>query len=214
MGKVVSIARAKKRRDKKYNPYKTNPLNNELTKAVNGSGLEDAIEKHEDGSVKLDSAGKPIFKDIIEWNTNGAQINAIWTAIKAIITEKLVPPHELDAAFDLMAIVAKMHRMGSKDYKVSLPVNYFVGTWHILNSCRKFNLFGDDKEMATAIDGLTMWFAQRIDMYHHVKSQEVKLETTPRPKLGSKIEYYSEDVAKLDEGQDPPDHNGKELPPA
>lgn len=172
MGKVANIARAKKRRDKKYDPYKTNPLNKQLTNAVNGSDLDSAVEKNEDGSIKIDEAGKPVFKDVIEWESDSGQIMAIWTSIKTCLEEKVVPPNEIDACHDLMLVYANLHRNSSKPFMVSMPINYFVGTWHILNSCRMFHFFEKDKGMDSAIDGLTMWFAERIDMYHEVKRRE------------------------------------------
>ena len=87
---------------------------------------------------------------------------------------------EQDAAFDLMEIYAKAHRPDSKsDFMMTLPVNYFVGTWHILNTCRKFHLFSEDKALDTAIDGLTMFFAKKIDLYHAVKRAEKAEEQKP-----------------------------------
>lgn len=206
MGKVKSLIAAKKRRDKKYDPYKLNPLHNKLTNAVKGSDLETAIERNEKGEILLDSAGKPIFKDCIEWDTDSAEIMAIWTAIRACIEEKIVPPNELDACFDLMEVYAREHREGStKKYKITIPINYFVGTWHILNSVRKFHLLADDKSFDEAIDRLTLWFAKRIDMYHEVKRREkieekVKPADILRPSGGKVIEfnkdYYKEDGAQ------------------
>jgi len=142
-----------------------------------GHELDSAIETNEKGEIKLDSAGKPVFKDTIEWETDSAQIMALWTCTKALLEERVVPPNEIDAAFDLLTIYAKAHRpTTSKPFKFSLPVNYFVGTWHILNSCRMFHIFKDDKRMDEAVDGLTLWFAQRIDMYHEVKRKETMEE--------------------------------------
>lgn len=213
MGKLIKLDRTKKRRDKKYNPYKNNPLDKQLTKAL--TELDGAIETDEKGAPKLDEAGKPIFKDSIEWDTNSAQIHAIWSCIKILLDQKLVPPNEIDAAFDLMATYARLDRPAStKDYTVQLPVNYFVGTWHILNTCRKFSLFSKDKGMSKAIDGLTLWFAEKIDQYHYVKNHEeivndvdptkVHLLGTP-PNKQKNEGYYSEGANKtvsLDNPQD------------
>lgn len=206
MGKVIRLKRAKNRRDKKYDPYKLNPIKG-LTKE-----LENAIETDDKGEIKLDSAGKPIFKDHIEWETDGAQIMAIWTCIKAVLEEKIVPPNEVDACFDLMGIIAKLHRNGSKVYKVQLPINYFVGTWHILNTCRKFLLFNDDKPMMKAVDGLTMMFARKIDAYHEIKDRERKedeiMKTSPLPrKIDSTKNSSPGDAVKLLPSEGPQGHN-------
>lgn len=173
MGKVKSLVAARKRRDKKYDPYKSNPLHNKLTNAVKGSGLEEAIETNDKGEIQLDPAGKPIFKDCIEWDTDSAQIMAIWTSIRVCLEEKIVPPNEIDACFDLMELYSREHRAGStKSYKITVPINYFVGTWHILNSARMFGLFKEDKPLDVAVDELTLWFARKIDTYHEVKRRE------------------------------------------
>lgn len=173
MGNLVKINRAQKRRDKKYNPYKNNPLDKALDKAVSGKDFQDAIEKDKDGNIKLDAAGKPVFKDVIEWESSSAQIHAIWECIKILLDQRLVPPMEIDAAFDLLEVYAMLDRPRStKQYKISLPINYFVGTWHILNTTRKFGIFSKDHKMETSITDLTFWFADKIDQYHQIKKNE------------------------------------------
>jgi hypothetical protein len=142
--------------------------------------LEQAMTKDEDGNVEVDSAGKPIFKDRIEWMTDSSQVLAIWTAIKASLDAGIVPPDEQDACFDLFELYAKEHRVSSKGYKISVPINYFVGTWHVLNSCRVFDLFKDDEPLDKAMDELTFWFAKKIDTYHEIKRKE-DVEDSVRP---------------------------------
>lgn len=184
------------KRAKKYNKYKNNPLDKKLVNA--GKDLIDAVEMDDKGQVKLDSAGKPIFKDTIEWDTENAQIVAIWTSIKAVIEERLVPPNDLDAAFDLLEVYAKMQRKSNKgSFKVSLAINRFVGTWHVLNSARMFDLFEKDEALSKAIDELTMWFARQIDIYREVKRREkVEENVSPDDILNSreKIDYYKTDT--------------------
>ncbi len=208
MGKLIHLKdKTLKRRDKQYNPYKTNPLGKgELTRAISGNELKGAIELDEKGDIKLDEAGKPIFKDAIEWETDNAQLNAIWTCIKALLEEKLVPPFEIEASFDLMTMIARLQREGNNQkFKAVVPINYFVGAWHILNSCRKFDIFSEDKPLSEAIDGLTMDFAKRIDMYHEIKRREsIKEEVSPDNilKLSKKMltPYY--DSGKKETKQD------------
>lgn len=194
MGKLVKLENHRKKRDKKYNPYKTNPLNKQLTKVLEGKDKEfrDAIVTNEEGEIQLDAAGKPVFKDSISWETDGPQIMAIWSAIKALLEENLVPPMEVDAAHDLMMTYAKEHRDTNKKYTISIPLNYFVGTWHVLNTCRKFHIFKNDEKLDKAIDGLTMWFAKQIDIYHEVKRRErIEDEAKPNEVLAlPKGDYY------------------------
>ena len=161
----------KKRRDKKYNPWKSNPLDKKLKSAIEYD-YKDAIVTNDKGEIKLDEAGKPIFKDIIEWTSNLGEINAIWHSVMRLLEQRLVPPNEEQAAFDLLSAVAKMQRDTKKDYKVSLPINYFVGMWHCLNSSRKFGLWADDKGMDDALTDLTLRVASQIDRYHKIKQNE------------------------------------------
>lgn len=202
MGKILKYA--KKKRDKKYDPYKLLKKKNEELEKMSSDLLKDAVEYEEDGeTIKLDEAGKPVFKDSIQWETDGPQIMAIWIVHKAVIEERLVPPNDLDAAFDSMTLYAREYRNTNKPYTITIPINYFVGTWHILNTSRKFHLFKHDKALSNAIDGLTMWFAKRIDMYHEVKRREkVQDEVSPEvvlklPKKKS-FEEFQKDAKVLE----------------
>jgi len=192
------VKKAKKKRDKKYDPYKLIKRANKALAEGTDNLLKEAVEYDEEGSIKLDEAGKPIFKDTIKWDTDSAQIMAIWTCHKVVLENRLVPPNDQDAAFDSMSLYAKVIRETTKKYEIEVPINYFVGTWHILNTCRKFSLFKDDKKMAIAIDGLTMWFAKQIDIYQEVKRRErVQDEVSPNeilsaPKNINKFEEFRE----------------------
>lgn len=171
---------AKKKRDKKYDPYKMVKRQNKKLESMSEQLLKEAVEYTDNGEIKLDSAGKPVFKDVIQWETDGPQIMAVWTCYKTLLEERLVPPNEEEAAFDAMSMYAKEWRDTNKKYTITVPINYFVGTWHVMNSCRKFGLFHHDKPLAKSIDGLAMWFAKQIDMYHEVKRREkVQDEASP-----------------------------------
>lgn len=201
MGKIIKFA--KKKRDKKYDPYKLLRKKNEEMGELSKNLLQEAVEYDEEGSIKLDEAGKPIFKDSIQWETDGPQIMAIWTCHKAALEQRIVPPNDIDAVFDSMTLYAKEHRDTNKPYTITVPINYFVGTWHILNTCCKFHLFKDDPSLNTAINGLTMWFAERIDMYHEVKRREkVQDEVSPNdvlklPKVKSFKQLQEEEKSKV-----------------
>jgi hypothetical protein len=181
MGKVVSLSRAKNRRDKKYDPYKLNPLSTKLTKAVSTDET------------------KPKF-DVMEWESSSAQIHAIWTCFKiALETTNVVPPNEAEACIEIMAEIAKLDRKTKKPYKVSLPINLYVGTYHVMNACRMFHVFHEDQAMDKAIDGLTMDFAKRIDLYHEVKRRETVEEKVKPDNILSLTNksYYKDSTPKV-----------------
>ena len=124
------------------------------------------------GEIKLDEAGKPIFKERIEWFTDGPQIMALWTACKTALEGSIVFHDDLDATFKIMETLAKKHKDTNKKYRMSLPINYFVGLRHILNQCRAASLFDSDKKLENAMYELELWFSERIDAYHGIKERE------------------------------------------
>lgn len=157
------------------------PENTDLTK----------YEFTEEGEVKTDDIGRPVFKDKIKMETNTAEHRALWTCVRAVLEEGLVPEPEIDAVFELMEDLANQEKDSRKPYNIILPINYFVGMWHCVNTCRKFDLFNEDTEMNVAVDGLALKLAGYLDHYHSVKSFEETLEVaSPKdilnlPKLNS-----------------------------
>lgn len=133
-------------------------------------------EKDEQGEVKTDDTGRPVFKDRIEMETNTAEHRALWTCIKAVLENGVVPEPELDAVFILMENLASQERDSRKPYKITLDINYFVGLWHCVNTSRKFDLFNEDKKMSEAVDGLALKLAGYLDAYHKVKNFEKTVE--------------------------------------
>ena len=170
---------------KKFDPYKAFKKDGDTDELVEYSkeALKDSVEYDEKGNIKVDEAGKPIFKGFIQWRTDRPQLEAIWTCCKAALHERLVPENELDAAHDTMMLYAKEHRDSGKrrNFMITVPINYFVGTWHLINTCRKFRLFEEEgTKFEKKIDELAMWFAEQIDMYHEVKRMEkVQNEASP-----------------------------------
>lgn len=140
----------------------------------------DAVELNKDGTAKLDDNQMPIFKDSMEWRTNNPQLRAIWESGNALLEEGLVPPPEIDAVIGMMGMIASKEKPGhTGDFNAEMPINYFVGMTHILNMCRQFDLYKDDKAMDKAIDVLVLDFARRIDAYHSIKRKEKVMETKP-----------------------------------
>ena len=140
------------------------------------------IEKYElteTGEVKLDSVGRPIFKERIVMPTTTGEHRALWTCIKAAIESGIIPEPELDAVFELMEMLAVQEQDTRKEYTIDLPINYFIGLWHCVNTCRKFDLFHDDDKFDKAVDGLAMKLAEYIDMFRAAKRQEGVMEASP-----------------------------------
>jgi hypothetical protein len=145
-----------------------------------------AVVLQEDGTAELDDNQMPVFKDSMEWTTSNPQLRAIWESGKALLEEGLVPPPEVDAVMGMMGMIAKKEKPGhTGHFTAEMPINYFVGMTHILNMCRSFDLFKDDKAMGAAIDELTLDFARRIDAYHSIKHKEKVMEET-KPAEGFK----------------------------
>lgn len=133
-------------------------------------------KKTDEGEVALDDTGRPVFNDQIQMETNTSEHRALWTCIKAVVEEGLAPEPELDAIFKLMEDLAMQEKDSRKPYNITLDVNYFVGLWHCVNTCRKFDLFNEDKGMNVAVDGLALKLAGYLDTYHSVKNFEETLE--------------------------------------
>ena len=109
--------------------------------------LREAVVYDEKGMVETDAAGVPVFKDQIEWEATTSQLRAMWACCRGILEHKLAPPGEVDAIFDLMHRIAKVERPNAKSkYKVSFPVNYFVGAWHCIDTAVKTGIFKDAKD--------------------------------------------------------------------
>jgi hypothetical protein len=178
--------------------------------------LNDIVVRDEKGEVKLDSAGKPVFKESIEMVTNSAEIMAIWTCCQAIMEKNLVAEHDIEAIFELMNILARRHDLNktTHDYAVILPANYFYGAWKVVSECKAYHIFAEDKPMDKAVSGLAIKLARHLDAFHEAKGRDDMIQTASPddvlkfPKLDSTKEYYSANVkepALIDDL--PQDHN-------
>lgn len=132
----------------------------------------------EEGDIALDEIGRPVHKDHIEWETDTAELKAILECCSKLLDNDLVPHTEIDGVFELMEKISRLEQ-DKRVYKAQLPVNYFVGAWHVVNSCRKFDLYSEDKYVSKAIDGLAGKLARFIDMYHVAKRTEGTMEASP-----------------------------------
>lgn len=157
---------------------KSNSELKEVDKAISK-----AVMVGEDGEVLIDEAGNPVFKASIEWKTYGGQIMAIWTCCKSLLEEGLVPPEETDGVFELMYKLSEIHKDTNKEYLAVLPINYFVGSCHIMNLALRIGVFKGDEKLHMAIEKLTIFFAERIDSYHKVKAHEEYIDNENEPVL-------------------------------
>jgi len=132
----------------------------------------------ESGDVTTDDIGRPVFKDQIQWDTDTAELSAILECCNKVLENRVVPHEEVDGVFELMEKVSRLESP-KRQYTATLPVNYFVGMWHVVNTCRKFDLFSDDKYVSKAIDGLAVKLARLIDLYHVAKRTEGTFEASP-----------------------------------
>lgn len=141
--------------------------------------LSKNYEVDEKGEPVLDDNGKPIFKDIIELRLNGSEVKLAWECGKHLLEAGGVPEPEIDSVLHFMEVMANNHRSSRAKYTVQLPVNYVVGGWHIINSCRKFDLFSKQKDLSRRVDALSYRFASYRDAYVKVKKKEEALNTPP-----------------------------------
>lgn len=127
-----------------------------------------------DGNIELDEARKPIFDAGIEWYTNNSQLILIWTCAIECLNERLVPFDDIGAVMELIEKIAHFQQPNnSKPYRVKLPINYFVGTWHVLNTSIKTGIMRGEKKTEQLLEETTMFFAKQIDMFQSIKKQEM-----------------------------------------
>lgn len=157
------------------------------------TGLENTnkIKTDENNEIELDESNKPVFVDQIKMETTTDEHRNLWLCIRLVLEEGLVPEPEIDACISLMEKLAIQEKDSRKPYFITLPINYFVGLWHCVNTCRKFDLFKDDKKVDKIVDGLALKLAGYLDYHHSVKSFEQTLEVASPldilnepPKLG------------------------------
>lgn len=152
---------------------KTTKKLKEVEKAINKAVLID----EETGEVVMDESGYPMFKASIEWKTFGGQIMAIWKCCEHLLNEGLVPQEEVEGVFELMFKLGEIHKDTNKEYFAMLPINYFVGSWHIMNLALRVGIYKEDTKLQKAIEDLATFFATRIDQYHNIVEKETIIDT-------------------------------------
>ena len=142
----------------------------------------------EGDKVKMDDNNLPVFRDSMEWPTNNGQLKAIVECCMAVIEAGIVPPNDVEGVFGLMDIIAKLERKRFiGDFNAEIPVNYFVGMVHVLNTFRTFQLHDGDKGMENAVNVLALDFARRIDAYRSIKDRENIMAKKPEEVLSKDI---------------------------
>jgi len=142
----------------------------------------------EGDKVKMDDNNLPVFRDSMEWPTNNGQLKAIIECCMAVIEAGIVPPNDVEGVFGLMDIIAKLERKRFiGDFNAEIPVNYFVGMVHVLNTFRTFQLHDGDKGMENAVNILALDFARRIDAYTSIKDRENIMAKKPEEVLSKDI---------------------------
>ena len=133
----------------------------------------------EKGEPLLDDNQKPIFKEVIEMRLNGAEIKLWYNCGKDLLTEGAVPDPEVDSVMHLLDVLAENHRNSRARYTVQLPVNYVVGGWHVINSCRKFGIYSKLKDLDRRVDTLAVKIAGYVDAFQKLKHTDVAMNKRP-----------------------------------
>lgn len=163
---------------KDYNPFEKKEVVDSEKKYNEG------ILVNKDGEIQTDKHGVPIFKDYIEVRTNSSDLLTLWESCKALLEENLkgmiLLQSDADGVAGLMELIGDKYRDGSKSsYVVAFPVNYLVGSLHVLNMCRMFSI-GETKEL----DRIALEFSRVLDAYRSIKDKEKMAESSPSTLIG------------------------------
>jgi hypothetical protein len=142
------------------------------------------VKIKEEEEVKLDETGRLVHDDSINFRCSHKDIIFIHETIGLVLEKGLVPEPEIGPIMVLLDMLANAEPDTHKHGCFILPVNYFIGMWHGLNTARKFGLYSQQfKQKEKHLDHLTTQVARSIDAYHTIKShvaEEEKLELTPK----------------------------------
>lgn len=142
--------------------------------------LASIYEVDENGEPLLDDNQKPIFKEVLELRLTGHEVKLGYDCGKHLLEQGLVPEPEIDSVMHLLDILANNHRPTRQKYTVQLPVNYVVGFWHTVNSCRKFDLYAKQKDLSRRVDALAIRLASYMDAHHKLKNREETFSKSPQ----------------------------------
>lgn len=138
------------------------------------------------GEPKVDETGRMVFEDGIDYRISHADLMFIWNTIKDLLDANLIPPMESEPTIKLMGMIAERESEVYRNGFMFLPINYFVGMWHALNTGRKFDIYSKALKKANKLDQITMKVAEKIDEYHRIlKPQKENMSTTKKQSLAS-----------------------------
>jgi hypothetical protein len=132
----------------------------------------------------------------------------MWNTIKDtlegggnLMGKGIVPPHEINKAFELMKLLAEQDKDTRKEFKIKLPINYMMGLWHCLNSARKFWIYKEDADKDRYLTDVTLKVATILDIYHKRKENEGFMSSV-RPSAPSSSSLFEiADKSKTNEKQ-------------
>lgn len=193
-------------KDKQMTKITKNSSNEEERKLYNPEEFKGKdVQPAPDNDEHLDEHGRVIHQDKIQMQLQHKDLIFIHQATRDLMQKGLVPEPEIGPCMTLLDILAESEPHVHKHGVLILPVNYFVGMWHVLNSCRKFSIYSQQwKKKDKKLDHITTVVASYIDKYHTVKEHEAKedaVEKAPAPReifksLGNsqkgKIKYIGE----------------------
>jgi hypothetical protein len=140
------------------------------------------ITKQEDEN--LDQHGRPIWEDKIVFKLQHKDLIFMHQTIRLVMEKGLVPPEEVGPCMTLLEELAVQESEVHKKSGLILPINYFVGMWHALNTARMFSLYSQQfKKKDKHLENIVMRIAKRLDEYHTVKSHEAnesKMDKSPQ----------------------------------
>lgn len=153
-------------------------------------------------NVAVDKNNMPIYEDQVTLAVSLKEVKFMFDSCCLLFHEEvkspLVPHDSVDACFDVITYLAELHedaRAKGMDigFDIVLPVNYFKGLWHMLNTARMYKLWERDKsdKKAESLDRITKKVASRLDAYVAIKTKENledgKEVKTESPKMEIKI---------------------------
>lgn len=125
----------------------------------------------EKGNVKIDEDTQlPIFKDAILLKVTPYDLNGMVLCLQDLLTDKVIPPNEVGAVFDLMENLAKQET-NERKFSISLPVNYCAGLWHCLNLAKDLDIYSKNQKSKVWLKETTHRVAEFLDVYHSLKKK-------------------------------------------
>lgn len=157
---------------------------------------KDLVESNEEKDIvvfgekadHLDEHGRIIHEDKINFKVIHKDLIFMHETLRMVADKDLVPPDEVGPFVTLLEMMAEQEADVHRYECLLLPVNYFLGLWHGLNTARKFSLYlpqwvKKDKHL----DWITTNVAKYLDKYHMVKSHEANEEKIKEKPYFAKI---------------------------